>query len=79
MKILICDPPSGWQYGFPKACPRNIIGDEEFKNWLIRNGYPKKLVDQGLHKYTRWWEEEEQASEWDEWEEIREIEEKSDV
>jgi hypothetical protein len=40
---LIVDPPSGWQYGFPK-----IVHDEEVYNanptaWLHNNGYPKNL------------------------------------
>lgn len=43
MTILI-DPPSGWQYGFPK--PFTKKPDESLKDWLIANGYPEKLAQQ---------------------------------
>ncbi len=55
-KILICDPPSGWRYGFPKPCPRNLTG-QTFHKWLIDNNYPQRLIDAGMAKYCRWWEE----------------------
>jgi len=67
MKVLMCDPPSGWQYGFPKPCPRNLIGDKEFQNWLVKNGYPQHLVDKGLTKYTRWWEADISEAEYKDW------------
>lgn len=40
---LFCDPPMGWQYGFPKAVPSPEPDD--FKAWLVSEGYPKKLID----------------------------------
>lgn len=59
MKVI--DPPSGWMYGFPKAFTFMSSGnpdthEEEFKAWLIEEGYPQRLVDQGLHKFCRYWE-----------------------
>ena len=57
MKKLIVDPPSGWQYGFPKECPRGLISDKDFDKWLVANGYPQKLIDGGMSRYCRWWEE----------------------
>lgn len=54
MKIWV-DPPSGWKYGFPKLW--NGIGD--FKEWLIKEGYPKKEIDSlGEHFYVRQWSDE---------------------
>ena len=48
MKQLMCDPPSGWRHGFPKAVP-NEYRDEstgvvdpakwtEFKKWIESHG-----------------------------------------
>lgn len=56
MKILIIDPPSGWRYGFPKEFPRNILSDGQLIKWLLANGYPQKLIDDGMFKYCRYWE-----------------------
>jgi hypothetical protein len=56
-KKMFVDPPSGWIYGFPKVVPVDILKDEEqFKEWLIANGFPKKNVELAL-KYSRYWEE----------------------
>jgi len=54
MAILI-DPPSGWQHGFPKPLPQHLIqsSDEELSAWLLEQGYPQKLLDQGMLKYCR--------------------------
>lgn len=41
MKTLI-DPPSGWNFGFPKELP---IGVTDINKWLIENGYPQSEVD----------------------------------
>lgn len=54
--VIMVDPPEGWKYGFPKPC--KIEKDQDFDKWLIENGYPKELVDQGLSKYCRYWEKE---------------------
>lgn len=37
------DPPSGWQYGFPK--PFNPRPGESIRDTLIRDGYPPELAD----------------------------------
>lgn len=62
MKVLMCDPPSGWQYGFPKPVHDEyfILGDDfDFNKWLVSEGYPQEEVD----KYDgnvpcRYWEKE---------------------
>jgi len=50
------DPPKGWLYGFPKEIPEDI---DNATQWLIKNGYPEKLIkDFGNAFYVReWWEE----------------------
>lgn len=42
MTTYVIDPPSGWKYGFPKACPKEVYmaGEEAIKAWLIEEGYP---------------------------------------
>ena len=65
MKITMCDPPSGWKYGFPKAMPSNAK-DENFDvcAWLVSNGYPQSLIDSfGKHFYVRYWDEESKVTE----------------
>ncbi len=54
--MLIIDPPSGWQYGFPKRF--DILSDdgEPFRIWLLNNGYPEHMVELAM-KYSRYWEE----------------------
>ena len=53
---LICDPPSGWKYGFPKPIPEDRRQD--VNTWLIEQGYPEKIIeDLGDHFYCRYWEE----------------------
>ena len=39
------DPPSGWKYGFPKELPKDIQEPEGINDWLISEGYPKKIID----------------------------------
>lgn len=52
----IIDPPSGWQYGFPKPIPEDRKKD--VTTWLIEQGYPEILIKQfGEHFYCRYWEE----------------------
>lgn len=48
MKVLMCDPPSGWKYGFPKPVHYEyyILGDDfDFNKWLVSEGYPQEEVD----------------------------------
>ena len=65
----MCDPPSGWKYGFPKALPDEAILEVnqntgisdtfDTKAWLIQNGYPQREIDlYGDHFYCRYWETE---------------------
>jgi hypothetical protein len=56
MKVKMIDPPKGWLYGFPKEIPEDI---DNTTQWLIKNGYPAKLIkDFGNAFYVReWWEE----------------------
>lgn len=54
MKTMI-DPPSGWRYGFPKQFP-DEVKDEDLEKWVVENGYPQKLVDDGMMKHCRFWE-----------------------
>ena len=54
---LICDPPSGWKYGFPKEIPQDRRYDS--LTWLVENGYPQEEVDNcGDYFYWRIWEQE---------------------
>ncbi len=57
VKVLICDPPSGWRYGFPKIIPENRRGDTLV--WLVEQGYPQdEIASYGKHFYCRYWEQE---------------------
>jgi hypothetical protein len=51
------DPPSGWQYGFPK--PYTPLPAENLRDTLRRDGYPEKLMELA-EGYTRFWETEEE-------------------
>lgn len=54
-KVRMIDPPSGWKFGFPKPVPDPAPVD--MKEWLVEQGYPKKLIDSyGDHFYCRHWE-----------------------
>lgn len=56
------DPPEGARYGFPKRIPQEIldleyledekVGDVAFREWLIKEGYPKDKIDLA-EKYGR--------------------------
>lgn len=55
---VFVDPDRGWMYGFPKSIPKaqhDSMSFDEFKMWLIDNGYPAKKIVDGL--YFRTWEE----------------------
>lgn len=59
MMKLICDPPSGWRYGFPKPIPEKCTSnDMEFRKYLTENGYPDSMLDLAS-KHSRFWEQEE--------------------
>ena len=56
MKILMCDPPSGWKYGFPKPIPDDLTSTLE---WLVSEGYPQSEIDAcGDSFYCRYYETE---------------------
>ncbi len=40
---MIYDPPSGWQYGFPKEY--KPLPGETLAATLLRDGYPQKEID----------------------------------
>ena len=57
---LMCDPPSGWKYGFPREVPQEYQ-KENFFDWLAMCGYPTELRESfGEHFYCRFWEENEE-------------------
>ena len=58
--VLMCDPPSGWKYGFPKAMPQEFTDDYKgFVGWLTSEGYPEgEIRKMGDHFYCRYWQEE---------------------
>lgn len=58
--VLMCDPPSGWKYGFPKAMPQRFADDYKgFIEWLVKEGYPKSEIDKmGDYFYCKYWQEE---------------------
>ena len=57
-KVLMCDPPSGWKYGFPKPLPDGVGSyDFDLMGWLLDEGYPQSEIDAcGNHFYCRYWE-----------------------
>ena len=53
----MCDPPSGWKYGFPKPVPVDFEVNSIIP-WLLEQGYPQAEIDAcGDHFYVRYWEE----------------------
>lgn len=47
------DPPSGWQFGFPKAWPKGLaVTQENLEKQLTLDGYPARDMALAL-KYTR--------------------------
>ena len=56
-KVTMCDPPSGWKYGFPKPLPADYSKDESIFPWLLSEGYPQAEIDNcGKYFYCRYWE-----------------------
>jgi hypothetical protein len=55
------DPPSGWQYGFPKVWDPEI--DHDVMAWIVKEGYPQEEIDSlGESFYFRSWDATEQSS-----------------
>lgn len=48
---MIYDPPSGWMYGFPKEYAP--LPGETTEETLLRDGYPKILIERGMAKHCR--------------------------
>lgn len=63
-KVLMCDPPSGWRYGFPKPVPEEYftLGEDfDLLRWLVSEGYPQAEIDKlGKNFYCRYWETEDE-------------------
>jgi len=56
--IVMCDPPSGWMYGFPKPIPQDVWDDKTTLKWLVEEGYPQHEIDAlGDRFYCRYWEQ----------------------
>jgi hypothetical protein len=56
MKTFMIDPPSGWQHGFPKPVPQEILeSQEKLTNWFVEQGYPKQDIPLAV-RYSRYWE-----------------------
>lgn len=56
--VTMCDPPSGWKYGFPKEIPDSAKGNGFF-DWLVSEGYPQHEIDSlGDNFCSRYWQEE---------------------
>jgi hypothetical protein len=54
--MLIIDPPSGWQYGFPKPVPDDVLKSKRLlRVWLIKQGYPAEDLEMAM-KHSRYWE-----------------------
>ncbi len=47
---MLCDPPTGWLYGFPQLFTPKP--GQTLANWLIEQGYPSKDA-QWAAKHTR--------------------------
>jgi hypothetical protein len=55
MSKLYVDPPSGWQYNFPKIWDSEKYPD--MRKWLVDNGYSQSMIDKmGERFYCRFWQ-----------------------
>jgi hypothetical protein len=55
--VRMCDPPSGWKYGFPKPVPKEFASSDDFDAWLVSEGYPQAEIDKmGKYFYCKYWE-----------------------
>lgn len=62
-KVMMCDPPSGWKYGFPKAIPSELGEDESIIPWLLSEGYPQSEIDAwGKNFYCGYWEQDDETA-----------------
>ena len=49
-------PPFGEDYGFPKPVP-TFRSKNDFRKWMLINGYPRQLIDQGQLDYCKFYEQ----------------------
>jgi len=57
--ITMCDPPSGWMYGFPKEIPEHVLSERSTARWLVEQGYPQSEIDAlGDNFFCRYWKQE---------------------
>lgn len=60
--LLLCDPPQGEKFGFPKPIPEEVLFNAEegsIEKWLVENGYPQKIIDDmGDEFYCEFYDEE---------------------
>jgi hypothetical protein len=55
IKVRVVDPPDGNQFGFPKPVP-TFKTKNDFRRWMVNNGYPQELIDQGLLDYCKYYD-----------------------
>ena len=57
-KVLMCDPPRGRKYGFPKPYVLTVDVKDTIE-WLLSEGYPQSEISSwGDHFYCSYFEEE---------------------
>lgn len=56
-KVRYIDPPEGNDWGFPKPVP-TFKTRNDFRKWMVINGYPQHLIDQGLLDYCKFFDKE---------------------
>ena len=49
-------PPEGELYGFPKPVPV-FRTKNDFRHWMLQNGYPRELIDDGQLDHCKYYEE----------------------
>ena len=59
IKVRYIDPPEGDDYGFPKPVPA-FRTRNDFRKWMVLNGYPQTLIDQGMLDYCKYLEVEQE-------------------
>lgn len=53
-KDIYVDPPSGWNYGFPKI--KKADDERDMKTWLVENGYPLGMIGLNTLDYLVCWD-----------------------
>jgi len=55
-KVKVVLPPEGELYGFPKPIPL-FRTKNDFRRWMLQNGYPQELIDDGQLDHCKYYEE----------------------